>query len=326
MGLVLRRQIGIFIWVVLLFVAILWSNLRSTTLEATGMGFAPPVEIASLETGRLMALKVSLHDEVSARDVVAVLDPAPLEEQREVLAAQMRAVEQTVASDMATDTNKAVSTQLKRAQIQADIREDEAIIAALQQDKRIAEDLRDKGVGSANAVRSIDNQISIARARLSGNRQIYSGGLQPDPDVEIPKENDWHVVAAARTLDMMDNRIRRMDLVAVISGQVTQIYKEPGEIVFAGEPVIQITRTGTSEVLAYVPTASAIGLDAGSTAYVVRGTGQIIRGALVSVGSSPHPLPEQLWHNPAYPEWGVPVRIKLDTGEIGPGEKVAVRI
>jgi len=327
MGMVWRRQLGIVVWVMLLGVAVLWSSLRSTTMEATGIGFAPPLEVSALETGRLISLEVTLHDDVSVDEVLARLDSAPLREQREVLAAQMRAVEQTVASDVASDTRRAVSAQMRRAQIQSAIREDQALILALQQDKKIAEDLAASGAGSANDIRDIGNQIAIAEARLAGNRLASAGGLEAESELgEAPEENDWHVVAAARTLEMMDNRIERMDLSASIDGQVTMIYHEPGEIVFGGDPVLQITRTATSEVLAYVPTPSAIGLDAGASAWVVRSTGQVVRGALVSVGSGPQPLPEQLWHNPAYPEWGVPVRIQLSQGEIGPGEQVVVRI
>jgi len=325
MGMVWRRQIGVVVWVMLLLVAVVWSSLRSTSLEATGMGFAPPLEVSALETGRLVSVEVALHDQVSVDDVLARLDASPLEEQREVLAAQMRAVEQTVATDVASDTRRAVSTQMKRAQIQSAIREDQALIMALQQDKKIAEDLATSGAGSANAVRDINNQIAIAEARLAGNRLASAGGVEVAA-LDAPEENDWHVVAAARALDMMDNRIDRMDLAAAIDGQVTRIYHEPGEIVFGGDPVIQITRTSTSEVLAFVPTPNAIGLEAGVSAWVVRSTGQVVPAALISVGSGPQPLPEQLWHNPAYPEWGVPVRIQLAKGEIGPGEQVVVRI
>jgi multidrug resistance efflux pump len=325
MGLVGRRQIGIVVWFGLFFLAIAWSSLRSSSTEATGIGFAPPIEISALETGRLVSLDVALHDEVKIDDVLARLDAGPLREQREVLAAQMRAVEQTVASDVASDTRRAVSTQMKRAQIQSDIREDEALIVALRQDKRIAEDLASSGAGSTNDVRDIDNQISIAQARLAGNRLASAGGLEAE-DLDAPEENDWHVVAAARTLEMMDNRIDRMDILASIDGQITRIYHEPGEVVFGGDPVVQVTRTGTSEVLAYLPTPGAIGLDAGDAAWIVRSTGQVVRGALISVGSGPQALPEQLWHNPSYPEWGVPIRIKLAQGEIGPGEQVVVRI
>jgi HlyD family secretion protein len=324
MGLVGRRQIGIVVWICLFFFAVLWSNLRSASTEATGIGFAPPIEISALETGRLVSLEVALHDEVKIDDLLAKLDAGPLREQREVLAAQMRAVEQSVASDVASDTRRAVSTQMKRAQIQADIREDEALIVALRQDKRIAEDLASSGAGSTNDVRDIDNQISIAQARLAGNRLASAGGLGANE--ELPEENDWHVVAAARTLEMMDNRIDRMDVLASVDGQITMIYHSPGEVVFGGDPVLQVTKTGTSEVLAFLPTPGAIGLDAGDAAWIVRSTGQVVQGALISVGSGPQALPEQLWHNPSYPEWGVPIRIKLGQGEIGPGEKVVVRI
>ncbi len=330
MGLVFRRRIGIFMWCFLLFVAVLWSNLRSTTLEATGIGFAPPVNISSLETGRLMALEVNLHDEVEADDLLASLDPTPLKEEREVLAAQMRAIEQLGQIDLATDSAKVQNARLKLGQIKGEISTDRALIAALENDKRIAQGLEAKGVESRNRVLAISNDISIAKARLQGNLAALATASIEDPTLQPedlqPEDNDWQVTAAARTLAMMDARIKRMELNAEIGGQITMIFHEPGEVVFGGDPVVQITKTGTSEVLAYLPTPSAIGLDAGSAAWVVRGTGQVIKGALISVGSSPQPLPEQLWHSPAYPEWGVPVRIKLAKGEIGPGEHVVVRI
>jgi len=326
MPLNLRRQIGIVMWILLLFVAVIWSNLRSTSMEATGMGFAPPIEVSSLETGRLMTLKVNLHDQVSADEIVALLDREPLEQQRGVLAAQVEAAEFTIVEEGDDAENDRQRNAMKRAQLQADINADQALIVGLRRDKLIAEDLLAKGAGSANEIRRIENEISVAQGRIAGNQAGLMTVGTGDPNSESPVDADWHAVAARRMLEVMDGRLERMDVKTAIDGQVTMIYKEPGEIVFGGEPVLQVTKTGTTEVLAFLPTPSAIGLDAGSAAWVVRGTGQVIKGALVSVGSSPQALPEQLWHNPAYPEWGVPVRIKLAKGEIGPGELVTVRI
>ena len=82
---------------------------------------------------------------------------------------------------------------------------------------------------------------------------------------------------------------------------------------------------GTRDVVAFVAPAEAVSLDGGDDATIRRSTGQVMVGRLVSVGSGPHLLPERLWYNPTYPEYGVPIRIELDS-EIGPDEPVTVRL
>ena len=89
---------------------------------------------------------------------------------------------------------------------------------------------------------------------------------------------------------------------------------------------MEIRQRGTSEVVAWLPYAAANGLIAGSRAHVVRVSGEILKGNLLSVGSGPQQMPAQLWNNPAYPEWGLPVRIKLTGGEVGASEPVTVRL
>jgi len=135
----------------------------------------------------------------------------------------------------------------------------------------------------------------------------------------------WEVVAAARELDAIEGRIARLDLTSATSGQITRIYRTAGEVVPAGEPVLEVRQLGTSDVVAYLQPAEVGGLEQGQSASVRRATGQVLSGTLVSVGSGPQALPEHLWHNPQAPEYLVPVRIQLD-GEVGPDEPVTVRL
>ena len=117
-----------------------------------------------------------------------------------------------------------------------------------------------------------------------------------------------------------------MDLSAGIDGQVTAIHRSPGEVLRAGETVMEITRSGTSEVVAWIPATATPGLLAGQSAHVVRSTGQVLPAELVSVGGGPQPIPRQLWYNPAAPEWGIPVRLQVSGGQIGASEPVTVRL
>ena len=99
----MRRRIGMAIWVLGAVVALIWGTLRSVSYEARGMGFSPPVRVASLESGRLMALDVNLHDAVDSDTVVARMDPGPLAEEREVKSAEVLAMQEAQAAAAKND-------------------------------------------------------------------------------------------------------------------------------------------------------------------------------------------------------------------------------
>ncbi|MCB9684363.1 MAG: HlyD family secretion protein [Alphaproteobacteria bacterium] len=116
-----------------------------------------------------------------------------------------------------------------------------------------------------------------------------------------------------------------MDLRAGIDGQVSWIYRAEGEVVNAGDPVLQVRHTSTDEIVAFFPAASVTGMEAGSSATIRRSTGQVITGTLMSVGAGPQPLPAHLWRLPDWPEYGVPVVVHVDQ-QVAPDEMVTVRI
>ena len=132
-------------------------------------------------------------------------------------------------------------------------------------------------------------------------------------------------MAATRAIEALDGRISRMDLKAGISGQVSWIYRTEGEVVTAGDPVLQLRHQSTSEIVAFFPAHAVTGMSAGEAATVLRSSGQVIEGHLVSVGAGPQPLPAQLWKLPDWPEYGVPVVVHVDH-EVAPDELVTVRI
>ena len=84
-----RRQVGGFAWGAGLFVAMIWSTLDGRSAEGVGYGFAPPVNVAALETARILAVPVDLHQEVHKGDVVVRMDPTPLVEERKVAEANV---------------------------------------------------------------------------------------------------------------------------------------------------------------------------------------------------------------------------------------------
>src|SRR5688572_18261311 len=88
-----RRMIGGSTWSFGLVVAMLWGMLDGSGAEGVGYGFAPPVNVAALETARILEIPVQLHEPVTADVVVVKMDPQPVQEEREVAAATLLSVQ-----------------------------------------------------------------------------------------------------------------------------------------------------------------------------------------------------------------------------------------
>jgi multidrug resistance efflux pump len=331
-----RRAIGGGMWGVGLLVAVVWGSLQGAGVEGRGYGFAPAVEVAALETARVGSLTVELHELVEATDVVVRMDTSPLDEERDWASAQLLAVQQLSASEARNDARRFAEgvedVLVDRARLATQLQEDRARMATLEERLSVELDLANSGASSEQAVEEWRRQIRVVEARVRAGSQALAvvsdaanAARERGEPVPVGEGEPWEVVAASRELDMIQGRIDRMSLRAGVQGQVTWIYRTEGEVVPAGEPILQVRRTGTRDVVAFVAPAEASGLEQGESATVRRATGEVLRGRLVSVGSGPNLMPEALWYNPTYPEYAVPVRIELDH-EIGPDEPVTVRL
>jgi len=336
MDLRIRRAIGGVLWGAGLVVALVWGALSGSGVEGRGYGFAPAVEVAALETGRVGELPIELHELVTADDIVVRMDTASLKEERDWASAELLAVQQSAAMEARNDARRFAEgvedVLVSRARLATQLQEDRALLATLEERLSIELDLANSGASSEQAVEEWRRQIRVVQARVRAGGQAVSAvndaaDAARDRGASVPgaEGEAWEVVAASRALDMVQGRIDRMDLRAGVDGQVTWIYRAEGEVVPAGEPIVQVRRTGTRDVVAFVAAAEAAALTQGADASVRRATGQVLSGRLVSVGSGPNLVPEHLWHNPSYPEYAVPVRIALES-EIGPDEPVTVRL
>lgn len=335
MDLTLKRRIGGVVWCLGLVVALAWGGLRGATVEAPGVGWAPPVHVSSLEVGRVASLDVDLHDVVSADQVVARLDPTQLEAERAVVAARLLAAqEEEVYRALSESRRFAQGLEghlIERATLSARLHEDRATLSALEERVAIEEGLLPSGATSAQAVLELRRQMRVVQARIAAGEEAMrvtsqastAAGLRRD---QAPAENQWTVVAVARELEALDARVAELELLAGIEGQVTALYAAAGEVVQPGQPLLQVTRTATDEVLGWLP-ASATGVARpGGSARVVRANGQVVGGTLVSVGTGPQPLPTSLLFDPRRVEYGIPVRVRLEGGAVGPEEPVRIQL
>ncbi|MCB9673983.1 MAG: hypothetical protein H6737_02645 [Alphaproteobacteria bacterium] len=307
MGLASRRRVGLLLWIVGAVVAFVWASVRMPDEPAmVGLGRAVVIEVSALEEGRLASLEVDLHDMVGAGQVVARIDPRPLELLREVEAAELLSLAGPSPEDL--------QTELKEARRRSKRIEKRAELAAVQASLARLRELLADGAASQAEIDGLESR----RARLVAD-------LAAEPGEEDEAPSTWSVVAAAKRLDALDARIEAFQLRSTLGGQVTAVHRRPGEVVRRGEPVLQVRQAQTDEVIAWVPAGAAVG--SGTPMTVVRADGTELSGAVVSVGAGPTLLPERTWRDPRRQEWGVAIRLRLAEGEaVLPDEPVVVRL
>jgi multidrug resistance efflux pump len=330
-----RRRMGVLVWVLGAVLAIVWAGGRTQIREGRGVGYAAHVEISASEAGRLTELRVELHQQVLSSDVIARLDPTPLQFQREVLAAELLAIEDEESSRVAGEARRFAQgledIALDRARLRVGLEEDRVRLIGVAQLLETERGLLSTGASSQLKVDDLDREASALTARIGAQSNALSVAeaalsAARGRALSAPTTNDWTLVAATRRLEALDGELARLELTAGIDGQVTWIYKQAGEVVAAGDPVVRVSRIDTSEVLAWISAGTITGLNPGTDATVIRASGELLHGSVLSVGASPIELPAVLWKNPAAKEWGVPVRIQLAEGRVAPDEPVQVRI
>lgn len=333
MSLVWRRRVGGVLWGVGLLVALAWGGSRRGTVQGRGLGWAPPVHLAALEIGQLSSLDVELHDDVQAGQVVARLDPELLLREREVLSAELLASQEDQVNAVRLEARRFAQGlegwMLDRASVATRLREDEALWSAMDEQLAIERDLLRSGATSTQNVLNLEREMRVVEARVTAGRDALGVASRATDaasarSAAAPGANQWQVVAVSRQLEAIDARIQRLALTSGIDGQVTAVYHAPGEVVRPGDPVVQIRRVSTDEVVAWLPASASV--QPGRDARVVRANGEVLYGSLVSVGRGLQPLPAPLLDDPQRAEFGVPVRVRLQGGTLAPDEPVVLRL
>ncbi len=337
MDIVGRRRVGAGLWIVGALVAGLWGLQQGARGGVVGVGFAPGIEVAAVQTARIEGLAVQLHQQVRADQIVAHLDTRALREAAAVASAELLAVQEQVAAEAAGTARRfaegAQEVQLDAVRLSVQLSDAIAQRDVLYERLSLEVDLADQGAASPQAVEEWRRQIRVLQARIDASRtalRIARAAAEEahERTAGAPRANPWAVVSQTRALEQIEGQIARMDLAAGIDGQVTWIHRRSGEVVRPGEPVLEVRPTHTQRVVAFVDASRIGGLQSGGPVEVVRASGQVLAGRLVSIGLPPSEaargqLPASL-SGLAGPG-GVPIQVQLEH-TIGAEERVSIRL
>jgi multidrug resistance efflux pump len=207
MGRTTRRRLTAALWITGAVVALGWGALRGQSVDVRGQGQARTQHVAALQTGRLAALEVGLHDPVVAGTVLAHMDDDVLVREQKLLQAEIDALQAELQSDNADRSRRFAEAReganLDLAEVAADLAEDRARLAAVRENLVVEQRLADQGASSTLAVDTLRWQVQVIEARVrAGQSRLQSanrarGGTTERADALLDT-SDLQLAAAER--------------------------------------------------------------------------------------------------------------------------------
>ena len=252
----------------------------SNTLRVSGQVEATEVQVSAEVGGRILELAVNEGDRTAAGDVIARLDTRDIELQIARARADRAAAEAQVLLLLAGSR----AEDIRQAEAQVDLAEAEvaavtAELGAAEADLERFEALLEANAGSVKQRDDVAARVDVGRERERGARERVRGAREALARVRSgarPEE-----VEAARAavrvvdaqIDVLEKGLQDAEVVAPVSGVVTQKLSDAGELVAPRVPLLVVTDLDNAWANVFVPEPSVPRLRLGQQATVFTDAG-----------------------------------------------------
>ena len=331
-----------------------WRNYVGPT-QVVGEVESSRAIVSSMVAGRLSQLSVGPLDTVRAGQPIAVLlpvDPKVLDAQASVIKARIDVARLGVIP-LLRKQNNYISFQ----QVRLELMKEKTTLASAKAQlvfnelelTRAKQLMSGTGKDAATLPAASQQQLDWFQSKVDESR-----GQVRELEVIIASSEEWIKSMAAgeeevgqeapesikaaigveqRNLELLEAQMSPITLTAPIDGVVSMIYHHPGEPVAASEPIITISATNTSRIVAFVRQPLTFEPRTGMQMEVRSRVGahRMSRGQVLKVGRQLESvLPELLPHAPSgghvTAEFGLPLLVTLPTDlQLHPGEIVDLR-
>ncbi len=216
----------------------------------------------SLEVGgRIEKVHVARGDAVRAGQLLVELDDDLERTARAARAAEADALEsqtELVQAGARPEQIRSMAARVKSAKATED-----NLHKTLERERKLLE----KRVSTEAAVDDLESRLAAARANrqsLEHELAALRRGSRPE-EVETARAR---AVAAAKTLELSDERVQRYALRAPIAGTILDVHVESGEVIGAGVPVVTLADTKRPYVDVFVPIDGLDGIKVGTSGSV----------------------------------------------------------
>lgn len=276
-----------------------YSTDRTTDTVLIGIVDANQVMVSSKVMGRIEKLNVDEGSKVTAGDLIAEIDSAELEAEKNAAEATIRAYDSQVSSMRATEaqtlgeTNSGVvNARARLAAAKATLLQSQADLARIQSDSQRMIALAQAGVESDQDRVRADEQLKAQKAFVvSAQKNVDAAQADLNTaNARIHQQTaaasnvaaDVAQVANARAqLAEAETRLGYTKIYAPVTGTVSVRATRQGEVVNPGEPIVTIIDFGDTWVRAEAPETEARFVAVGDKLQVRLPAGKSIEGTVI---------------------------------------------
>ena len=279
-------------------------------------------EAANLETDRTATQRRFCVDVENAR--LRVLELKTLLETDRIMLDDLELNTKIFLTQNLSDQNDVTHYELQKMKIERDalakkIEENQRLLAQAESDLKQAEQRRDEFAQRQLQHPPVDSAVEVIRRAIDVQEQ----------QVKVLLARNEPLVLKA-PIDGVVSQILRRPVRRTGEGVVRQMLLRAGEAVLAGEPILTISATSPSEIIAYVGGDRLIGrVREGMTVQLVKESvpAQIASSRVTYLGPIMEVMPQRLWIAPDIPQWGRPMLIEIPPGfKLLPGEIIGIKV
>ena len=218
--------------------------------------------------------------------------------------------------------------ELQKAKAQHDslakkVQENEILLAQTEADLVQAKERLDSFAQRQLVHPSVDGVLEVIRKEIRVQEELVHGLVKQ--------------LEALRARRVIELKAPFAGVVISIQGRANQailrrpgedVIRQIGEVVRAGDSILALAEFTPSEIVAYVSEIQLGLIQEKAPVEIIksRTPEQKAQCHVDSVGPALELMPEQLWLNPAFPQWGRPIIIRIPEGmELVAGEMVGIR-
>lgn len=291
----------------------------SAELEATRDRLV--AEAANIETDSIAAQRRFYVDVENVR--LQVLELKAVVETDRMMLEDLELSSKIFAAQNALDHNDATlygrkKIEVERAVLVKKIEENQRLLAQAQEDLKQAQLRRDEFAQRQPQLPSIDRALEVAKRAINVQEQQVA--------VLLARREPLILRAP---IDGVVSQILRRPVRRTGEGVVRQMIRRAGEAVLDGEPILTISATEPSEIIAYIGTGQVGLISQGTQVQLVKQSEppQIATSRVTYLGPIMEVKPQRLWIVPNIPEWGRPMLIDIPPGlKLIPGEVVGIKL
>jgi len=357
-----RRALPLAVWLVAVFGVLQLLELRGSRVEFLGLAQVTDYLVTAPADGRIEDLAVNLYDEVVDGQVLAVFDAEPLtasiltaaaeagrlSAERTAVAAELAAQSAEFGRDWEKDARRfqmdAADLRIDLLRARVDLEADRVEAERRRVAHERAQSLVEADVLSEAeaedlllAQRVVEERIRATEALVERVTLEYADAVErtreflaaaPEELAAAPRLDALQRAVEVQELRIAQIEISRAALVvrAPASGRVRALLSTAGRSVVLGQSLLALTPSVGEAVTFYLPPGVRREVAVGDQVQVHRpGNGEVAEALVAVLSPTVEELPQQLWRDPAVPEYGRAARLSPLPGlGLVPGEPVMV--